>query len=195
MSFFVWRATGMLNLPVLLKHVPSKVSILRGWLKSWPLSQIYSSWLPFSTKGKGCNFKPLVKELQIFGERGKLLLIDCLGCVFSVLEVLLVLRHKADQVSGVCQIIRLHHAVWEGAAGEWAGGKGKCGVSRHSSRKRPYSFFWLLHVAKNLNIFNCRLARTVPPPKVPSKVEEKTSVFQTTSKELLYYLNSWLSVL
>ena len=97
---------------------------------------------PFSPKGRGCNFRPLVKELQIFGETDKSLLIDSLGRLFPVLEILLALkmRHEAVQVNGLCQMIRLHHTGWEGAAGERAGRKGEYGISKHSSRKKPYSF-------------------------------------------------------
>lgn len=88
---------------------------------------------PFSPKGRGCNFRPLVKELQTFGETDKLLLIDSLGRLFPVSEVLLALklRCKAVRVNGLCQMIRLHHAGWEEAAREWAGRKGECGVSKH----------------------------------------------------------------
>lgn len=106
----------------------------------------------FSPKGRGCNFRPLVKELQIFGETDKSLLIDSLGRLFPVLEVLLALkmRHEAVRVNGLRQMIRLHHTGWEGAAGEWAGRKGEYSVSKHSSRNKTYSFFSFLQVALNL---------------------------------------------
>lgn len=60
-------------------HVPSKVSIER---KIERLSVIPDLHLlaPFSlSEGRGCNFRLLVKELQIFGEADKSLLIDSLA--------------------------------------------------------------------------------------------------------------------
>lgn len=136
----------------LVLHFPSKVSVCEEDWKSECYSRFPDLLTPFSfSEGRGCNFRLLVKESQIFGEADKSLLIDSLASMLPVLEVLaLKLRHEAVWVNGLCQMIRWQHACWNSVAGEWAGRKRECGISRHSSRKKTLQFLLTFECSQEL---------------------------------------------
>lgn len=181
------------NLPVLLQHIPSKVNVWEADWKAELCSRFASPGSVFP-KGRGCNFRPLVNELQIFGETDKLLLIDCLVCLFPVLKVTLALkvRHEAELlVSGR----RSDYATQLGKEQMENGQEEKENVTLVSiaPEKELTVSSHFVHVARHLNIVKRHWARTVPPPESTCYSEEDISVFQAISKELLDYLMNWLS--